>query len=311
VSNRRTPTWVLVLAAALCLAGAVALQVARERWLPPATLASQQTLYLRSGETLSRLALSYDTLLADVYWIRAIQYFGRTRLSDDVDKDYDLLFPLLDITTTLDPYFNIAYRFGAVFLAEGYPDGPGQPLQAIALLKKGFAARPTKWQYLHDIGFVYYWTLGDYTESARWFRKAADVPGSPEWLSGLAAATLARGGDRAQSRFLWEQIYAGAEHEYMRRTARFRLEQLAVMDELDALSTLLARIEQETGTRPHTWRALAARGWIHQDPPLDPGGAPYAIDAQTGRAVLSETSLYAPLPVEPPAEPQPSRGGPS
>jgi tetratricopeptide (TPR) repeat protein len=257
VTDRGTPPWVLVMAAATCLAGAVGLQAARERLLPPAPAVPQQTLHLRSGQTLSRLALSYDTLLADVYWIRAIQYFGRTRLSDDPDKDYDLLFPLLDITTTLDPYFNVAYRFGAMFLAEGYPDGPGQPQQAIALLQKGFEARPTKWQYLHDIGFVYYWTLGDYAEAARWFRKAGEVPGSPEWLSGLAAATLARGGDRAQSRFLWEQLYAGAEHEYMRHTARFRLEQFAVMDELDALSALLARVEHETGAAPRSWGALA------------------------------------------------------
>ena len=35
--------------------------------------------------------------------------------------DYPLLYPLLDITTTLDPRFNIAYRFGAIFLAEPYP----------------------------------------------------------------------------------------------------------------------------------------------------------------------------------------------
>ena len=36
-----------------------------------------------------------------------------------------LLYPLLDLTTTLDPHFNIAYRFGAIFLSEPYPAGPG------------------------------------------------------------------------------------------------------------------------------------------------------------------------------------------
>jgi tetratricopeptide (TPR) repeat protein len=306
VSSAPARGWLPVLAAGACLAGAIGVQVARERWLPPPA-GTEPALYLRSGETLSRLALSYDALLADVYWIRAIQYFGRTRLSADPVKDYDLLYPLLDITTTLDPHFNIAYRFGAMFLAEGYPNGPGQPLQAVALLKKGFEARPTKWQYLQDAGFVYYWTLHDYAEAARWFRKASDVAGSPEWLAGLAAATLARGGDREQSRFLWQQIYADAEHDYMRRTARFRLEQLAVLDELDVLSGLLARVERETGTRPQSWTELARRGWIRHDPPLDPGGVAYGIDPQTGRAVLSERSEYAPLPVEQaPADPSPA-----
>lgn len=67
---------------------------------------------------------------------------------------YQLLYSLLDLTTTLDPYFNIAYRFGAIFLSEAYPGGPGRPDQAIALLRKGIVAMPQKWQYYHDIGFV-------------------------------------------------------------------------------------------------------------------------------------------------------------
>ena len=50
---------------------------------------------------------------------------------------------MLDLTTTLDPLFNVAYRFGAIFLAEPYPGGAGRPDLAIALLEKGLQARPT------------------------------------------------------------------------------------------------------------------------------------------------------------------------
>ena len=74
--------------------------------------------------------LVVDAIVADIYWIRAVQYFGRTRLDARPGKSYDLLYPLLDITTTLDPQFNLAYRFGAVFLAEAYPGGAGQPARA-------------------------------------------------------------------------------------------------------------------------------------------------------------------------------------
>ena len=74
---------------------------------------------------------------ADVYWIRAIQHYGGERLSTAADRNFELLFPLLDLATTLDPYFTIAYRFGAIFLSEPLPGGPGRPDQAIALLRKG------------------------------------------------------------------------------------------------------------------------------------------------------------------------------
>src|SRR5207244_6217956 len=111
-------------------------------------------------------------------------------------SDYANLYPLLDITTSLDPRFNIAYRFGAVFLAEPYPGGPGRPDLAVALLEKGLRERPDKWEYMEDIGFVHYWYIHDSLTAAAWFRKAGEIPGAPWWLRSLAATTLARGGDR-------------------------------------------------------------------------------------------------------------------
>ena len=70
-------------------------------------------------------ARSFESLAADVYWIRAIQHYGGERLAQG-PRNYDLLYPLLDLTTSLDPYFSIAYRFGAIFLSEQYPGGPGR-----------------------------------------------------------------------------------------------------------------------------------------------------------------------------------------
>ena len=122
---------ITALAAAL-LAGAVQVQAARERAYPPHD-ADGPSLYLRSGVTLRRLSGAYTAVAADVYWVRAIQYYGGTKRRLTAQRqglepppliaalpsdDFGLLFPLLDITTTLDPRFNIAYRFGAVFLAK-------------------------------------------------------------------------------------------------------------------------------------------------------------------------------------------------
>ena len=98
------------------------------------------------------------------------------------DKSYKLLYPLLDLTTTLDPHFNIAYRFGAIFLSEPYPGGPGRTDQAIALLERGLAANPTRWQYAQDAGFVHYWYRQDYKAAAEWFDRAARIEGAPWWL---------------------------------------------------------------------------------------------------------------------------------
>ena len=126
-----------VAAACACLVVAIALQFTRDRAYPHNDPATQALLYVRSPAVLDRMALGFDALAADVYWIRAIQHYGGDRLAQSSPRRYELLYPLLDITTSLDPYFNIAYRFGAIFLSEAPPGGPGRPDHAVALLRKG------------------------------------------------------------------------------------------------------------------------------------------------------------------------------
>ena len=191
-------------------------------------------LYVRSPEAMKRLALSYQSLLADVYWIRAVQHYGGTRLSNDPNASYDLLYPLLDLTTSLDPRFNVAYLFGSLFLAGPPPGGPGRPDLAIALLEKGLRAQPQKWEFAQAIGFVHYWWRQDYPEAAAWFQRAAEMPGGPFWLKSMAAVTLAEGGRRDSSRQLWQEL-ARSEFEWFRNEGQRRLQQLDAMDQIDQL----------------------------------------------------------------------------
>ena len=119
----------------------------RDRAYPRVDAARTRVLYVRSPAAMKRLTFGFEALAADVYWIRAIQHYGGDRLDKTGTpggRRYELLYPLLDIATTLDPYFNIAYRFGAIFLGEPYPGGPGRPDQAVALLRKGIAAMPAE-----------------------------------------------------------------------------------------------------------------------------------------------------------------------
>ncbi len=285
------------------LAAAISLQAARDRWYPEIGSPVDE-LYFTSGDAVGRMALSYKALLADIYWIRAVQYFGSTRIearsrSTDVRSSrsagYDLLYPLLDVTTSLDPAFNIAYRFGSIFLAEEYPMGPGRPELAIALLDKGFAANPHKWQYVYDKAFVYSWALHDSKQAAHWFNEAARIPGSPEWMPGMAAFMLEQGGDRRNARMMWQQIHDAAEHEYVRDNAAFHLAQLDAVDAADQLTTLVKRVERETGSRVTSFDPLVSRG-ILPGMPTDADGAPFVIDQASGRVDVDSRSRFYPLP---------------
>jgi hypothetical protein len=286
-----------IVAACGALAVAIALQMLRDRTYSRDDQQTRSVLYVRSGPALQRIALDYDALGADVYWIRAIQYYGGNRLSDTSNKKYALLYPLLDIATSLDPFFTIAYRFGAIFLSEGYPGGPGRPDQAIALLRKGIAAQPTKWQYYHDIAFVYYWQLRDMEAAARWFRLAATQPGAPNWLEPVAATMLIQGGDRASARFLLREILK-SEEAWLRRMASRGLLQLDALDMMDLLQAAVRRFPPPPGT-PYSWDWLL-RQRVLQQTPVDPTGVPFEIDPQSGAVTVSTKSELSPLPTRKP-----------
>ena len=86
--------------------------------LPPA---SRDVLYVRGGAAVvagrARVRRAPGRRLLDSRH-PALRRHAAVRTTD---KTYTLLYPLLDLTTTLDPRFTVAYRFGAIFLAEPYP----------------------------------------------------------------------------------------------------------------------------------------------------------------------------------------------
>jgi hypothetical protein len=289
--------WLLVVAALAAMGTALVLQISRDRWYPRDRQEQGRLLYVRSGAALKRIVLGFDAIAADVYWIRAIQHYGGDRLAgSDPAERYKLLYPLLDLTTTLDPYFNMAYRFGAIFLSEGYPGGPGRPDQAVALLRKALVAMPQKWQYYHDIGFVYYWTLRDLQSAALWFQRASEQPDAPNWLKPLAASMLTKGHDRAAARFLWQQILK-SEEEWMRRNAARALLQLDALDQIDQLEAGVKRFPLPPG-EPYTWQAYNKMG-VLRGVPVDPAGTPYELDPVTGRVTVSQQSQLSPMPDAP------------
>jgi tetratricopeptide (TPR) repeat protein len=297
--RRQSLLFGVALAAILILTTAV--QLVRDRAYAFDTV-DDPVLYITDGRVMRRAALSYHAVLADLYWIRALQYYGRERLKPASQRGYELLYPLLDLTTTLDPRFTVGYRFGAIFLSEPHPGGAGRPDQAIALLQKGIAANPNKWDYYHDVGFIYYWNLHDYRNAAEWFRRGGALPGAPWWLKTYAAVMLSRGGDRRASRAMWQQLAAMEENDWLQKTAQLRLLQLDAMDQIDMLERVVNEFARVTGKLPASWEQVAGLGLL-RGIPLDPTGTPYTLDFAKGDVNVAAWSRLHPLPTEPVAAP--------
>ena len=277
----------------ILMASAIGLQALRERGgeLP---VTANNVMYVSSPAAVQRIALSYDSILADIYWIRAIQLYGDMRLGRRPGGNYDLLYPMLDLTTTLDPYFDVAYQFGGLFLAEKAPGGPGRPDLALKLLERGVAAQPDDWRLYQGLGFVHYWSFRDYAKAADWFKRASKLPGAPVWMEPLAAVTLAEGGNRNASRLLWGQILKTPADDWYKREAERRLKQLDAMDQIELLQRVVDAYVAKTGRTPD-WADLARGGYVRGDV-VDPNGEPYRLEGSL--VTLAPKSKLLPLPWE-------------
>ncbi len=245
-------------------------------------------LYFPSGEVLRRLSLGHEGLLADIYWTRVVQYFGRQRLAHSLN--FDRLGPLLRITTELDPHLLIAYRFGSIFLAEKPPGGAGKPEEALQLLRRGIVANPDYWRLWEDLGFIYYWDLKDYANAARVYRIGSERPGAMVWMRVMAATVAAQGGERQTSRFLWSEIYRNGDNDQIRESALQHLAAIEAQDQAEKLNVLLARYEEGEGHTARSFHDLMAAGYLSRVP-RDPSGAPWLVGPD-GRVVLApETKI--------------------
>jgi len=246
----------------------------------------QNDLVLRSGAMLRSMSLEYAPLVADLYWTRAVQYYGDKRRRGDAD--IQLLWPLLDIATTLDPKLIVAYRFGSTFLSEAAPRGAGRPDLAIALINRGIQANPTQWRLYEDLGFIYYFNFKDFAKASAAFLEGSKKPGAYIWMKNLAAKVLEQGETRETSAFLWNEIYSSATNPEVKQNALTHLQLLKADAECEQLTAIAAEYEKRSGKRPGSMRDLVNAG-VLKDAPLDPLGFVYLFDAE-GKAQLNPAS---------------------
>jgi hypothetical protein len=246
-------------------------------------------LYFNSPSVLKRMALGYDQLLADIYWMRVIQYYGRREEADKRPVRYKNLAALLEITTTLDPDLMDAYTAGTTFLSEPEPAGAGQPEEALKLLDKGIRAHPQEWRLWYEKGFVYYLYLRDYPNAGASWRAGSQLATAPYFLGPLSAAAFTKGGAIEVALALWKTQYRESSRADVRENARNHILSIEVAQDIWSLERLLEKYKAKTGKFPQSLQELA-HGKKHDYKLEDPLGTPYSYNAATGAVSLGEAT---------------------
>ncbi len=251
------------------------------------------------GSKFKGFLLGAEGLVADWYWMRALQYVGNKmenstvetiNLEDLRDLNIKLLYPYLDNATDLDPHFLAAYNYGAIVLPAI------DPAQAIAIAEKGIANNPNEWRLYQHLGYIY-WRLKMYDKAAETYEKGSTVPGVPSFMRLMAASMKNDGGSRDTARSIYRQMLAEGD-DAIKPTAELRLKELNSLDERDAINVVLDNFKAKNNRCANSFAEITplllqvklpeSRSFTVDNIGrlVDPTGAPYLLDRESCRAKL-------------------------
>lgn len=198
------------------------------------------------GSKMKGFVFGAEGLLADLYWMQALQYIGTKALNSKTKVDIEnlkplnprLLYPYLDNATDLDPKFTAVYFYGSIVLPAVDSE------QAIKFTEKGIRDNPENWLLYQHLGYIY-WKLRDYQKAAEVYEQGAKIPGAAPFLTLMAGKMRSDGGNRDTGRLLYRQMFEEAKDEALKNNARLWLLKLDTDDELDAIRAALDNFKKQ------------------------------------------------------------------
>jgi hypothetical protein len=273
-------TWVSRAAAALAVVAGIS---SASVHLPDAPAHAGSSEFV-PDPTFARLAaFGFDSLVADYYWLRAVQLVGGR---EAVDGKSHHIGRLVDVVTTLDPWVDHPYRFAAVWMS----DDEAAVRHANRLLERGIEHHPDDWRNRFYLGFNHFFYLGEPDEAARVLEPAVSMRGAPRYLGRLVARLRsdAGGGEiEAAAAFLHELARQtddpAKQAEYAKALDEIEAERRArVLDAARAEFQRrhgrdIERVEDLVRVPPPVLRAL----------PPEPHGWEWVLDPEQGQILSS------------------------
>jgi hypothetical protein len=234
-------------------------------------------------EILKAFLLGYHTVVADLYWLEAIQHLSESLIAKAPPDD---LYPMTDFITDLDPRFCVTYYFSGLNLAlEG-----SDPGKAALLLEKGRTNCKDNWKIPFVAGYVYYFLLHDAQRAADAMEEASRGSGNP-YFALLATRMRAEGGSYELGiEFLSRMIQSSDDPAQKKRFQERIVELQTLIVERD-LTRMAKQYEAAVGRPPARIEDLVYKGLIPAIP-KSPLGRRFIYDPAL-KAVRSDPPVDA------------------
>jgi hypothetical protein len=178
-------------------------------------------LFVPEPEHARLSSLGFDTVVADYYWLQALQFVGGDR--GDTRRHAAFIGHLIDVITRLDPWVGHPYRFAAVWLT-----GDAASVRAAnRLLERGIAYAPLDWRNRFHLGFNHFFYLEENLRAADVFEAALPLEGVPQYLGALVARLRQNSGGLEMAAGFLAELAGTAQDEFA------RAEYLKALDEVE------------------------------------------------------------------------------
>ena len=210
------------LARLLCLVGLVLLADAIHARIPARLAADRGEIFVPDPSLVQAMALGFDAVVADYYWLQAIQAVGGDiRITPELAG---YLGRLIDVVTTLDPWVDHAYRFAAIWMTESEEN----VRDANRLLARGIAHHPEEWRNHFYLGFNHFYYLLENERAAEALARASELPGSPPYLARLVARLRSTGAGLEVAEIFLRQLVEDTDDEAIRAGYQAALDEIEV-----------------------------------------------------------------------------------
>jgi hypothetical protein len=241
--------------------------------IPRPKVPGASIIYIPSGKYLKHATFGYSSLLADLLYIWAIQYYSDYTIAER----YDNLDHIFSIIAELDPRYLDPYEMGSLIAVYEARD----PYLAFKVLDRGLEKNPDQWIFPYQAGHYAASKIKNYELAQQYYKKAMKIEGAPPIVKRLYADAAFKDTDYQTSWQNWLDIYQTTDDERIKKIASNHLYQVKSAMDLAQLKDAIEKYRQRYGQFPSNLDQLRSAG-ILASVPKDLDENEYIYNPETG-----------------------------
>jgi tetratricopeptide (TPR) repeat protein len=230
-------------------------------------------IYLPSGKYLRLVTFGFNSLLADIIYIWAIQYYSDYRIKDR----FNYLEHIFSIISALDPYYIDPYRIGALI---AWYEGRRIDL-ALKILDMGIKKNPNDWILPFEAGHYAQMYKKDYKLAQYYYGITMKIKGAPPLARRLYAAAAFKAMDLETAYRNWLEIYQTAKDKRIKKIAYNHLYRTKATIDTIKLEKAIRKFKEKYNRLPMNLNQLVRAGILNKIP-KDLDGNDYIYNPHTG-----------------------------